>query len=124
MRGGIPVSRGDAMTDIEQRCEVEVGSGNVFIDLGLPDAEELAIKAEILVNILRIIKARKLTQKKAAEIMGIDQPGVSNLMHCKIRGYSTERLLKFLAALGNDVEISIRPTGVQGDGGRVCVVAY
>ena len=89
MRGGIPVSRGDAMTDIEQRCEVEVGSGNVFIDLGLPDAEELAIKAEILVNILRIIKARKLTQKKAAEIMGIDQPGVSNLMHCKIRGYST-----------------------------------
>lgn len=126
MRRGIPVSRGDTMIDTEERCEVEAGSGNVFIDLGLPDADELTIKADILVNILRIIKARKLTQKKAAEIIGIDQPGVSNLMHCKIRGYSTERLLKILAALGNDVEIRIKSASGRHDHahGSISVVAF
>ncbi len=111
------------MTDRDDTT-VEVSSGNVFADLGLPDADEMLLKADILINILRIIKERKLTQRKAARIMGIDQPGVSNLMHCRIRGYSIERLLKFLAALGNDVEIAIRPLEDPNTGGSVCVVAY
>jgi predicted XRE-type DNA-binding protein len=92
------------------RTAVEPSSGNVFADLGFPDPEEAFLKAQLAGRILELITDRKLTQKKAAVILGIDQPNVSALLRGKLAGFSTERLLRFLNRLGQDVEIIIRPT--------------
>jgi predicted XRE-type DNA-binding protein len=89
--------------------EQEPSSGNVFADLGLADAEEHLIKAGLVVKIGRIIRQRELTQAAAAQLMGIDQPKVSAMLAGQFRGYSVERLMRFLVALGNDVEIVVKP---------------
>ena len=89
--------------------EQEAGTGNVFADLGLPNAEEHLVKAGLVVRIARIIGQRKLTQAAAAQIMGIDQPKVSAMLSGQFRGYSVERLMRFLVALGHDVEIVVKP---------------
>ncbi len=89
--------------------EQEPGTGNVFADLGLPDASEHLLKAGLVVRIDRIIRQRKLTQAAAAELMGIDQPKVSAMLAGQFRGYSVERLMRFLVALGHDVEIVVKP---------------
>jgi predicted XRE-type DNA-binding protein len=101
----------------------EESSGNVFADLGLPDAEEHLVKAQLAIEIGRILKRRKLTQQAAAELMGIDQPKVSHLLHGRLGGYSTERLLHFLTALGRDVEIVLRTPPRSRRHGRLRVVA-
>lgn len=85
-------------------------SGNVFADLGLPGAEERFLKARLAAEIARAITGRKLTQAAAAKLMGIDQPKVSHLLHGRLAGFSTERLLTWLTALGRDVEIIVRKT--------------
>ncbi|MGH6960229.1 MAG: helix-turn-helix domain-containing protein [Dongiaceae bacterium] len=77
----------------------EVGSGNVFADVGLPDAELHLLKAEIVNRIDDILKERRLTQAAAARLMGISQPDVSKMLRGLFRGFSLERLLLFLAAL-------------------------
>jgi predicted XRE-type DNA-binding protein len=82
-------------------------SGNVFADLGLPGAEERLLKARLAAEIARAIAGRKLTQAAAAELMGIDQPKVSHLLHGRLAGFSTDRLLTWLTALGQDVEIVV-----------------
>ncbi len=87
----------------------EASSGNVFADLGLPDAGEHLIKAGLVVRIDEIIRDRKLTQTAAGELMGIDQPKVSAMLTGQFRGYSVERLMRFLVALGQDVEIVVKP---------------
>lgn len=89
--------------------EQEPSSGNVFSDLGLADAEEHLIKAGLVVKIGRIIRQRELTQSGAAQLMGIDQPKVSAMLAGQFRGYSVERLMRFLVALGHDVEIVVKP---------------
>lgn len=89
--------------------EVFHGSDNVFADLGLPDAQDMIVKAELARQILGIIKSRKLTQEKAAELLGVDQPKVSALTRGKLSGFSLERLFHFLNALGRDVQITIKP---------------
>jgi predicted XRE-type DNA-binding protein len=81
----------------------------VFADLGLENPEELLAKAELVQRISDIIAERKLTQVRAAELLGIDQPKVSALLRGKLDGFSTDRLFRFLNALGNDIEIVIRP---------------
>jgi len=83
-------------------------SGNVFADMGLPDAVELDTKARLGAAICRIVERRKLTQIEVAACLGINQPKVSALLHYKLEGFSVERLLRFLTALGHDVEIVIR----------------
>jgi predicted XRE-type DNA-binding protein len=83
-------------------------SGNVFADLGLPDAEERLAKAELARQIDHIIKKKRLTQERAAKILGISQPKVSALLHGKLAGFSMDRLLKFLMALDQDIEIRIK----------------
>ena len=83
-------------------------SGSVFADLGLPDAEELDTKLRLGVAICRIVERRGLTQAQAAAVLGVNQPKVSALLHYKLEGFSVERLLRFLTALGHDVEIVIR----------------
>jgi len=93
----------------KRTLEQEASSGNVFADLGLPNAGEHLIKAGLVVRIHRIIRQRKLTQAAAAKLIGIDQPKVSAMLSGQFRGYSVERLMHFLVALGQDVEIVVKP---------------
>jgi len=88
--------------------EQEPSSGNVFADLGLAEADEHLIKAGLVVKIDRTIRQRRLTQAAAAELMGIDQPKVSAMLAGQFRGYSVERLMRFLVAMGHDVEIVVK----------------
>ncbi len=98
------------MGDAKSRDEKWVkGNGNVFADLGFANADDLAIETELLRRIIAIIRARKLSQRAAARVLGIDQPKVCALMNGKTRGYSISRMIRFLAALDQDVEIRIRP---------------
>jgi predicted XRE-type DNA-binding protein len=87
---------------------VETGSGNVFRDLGFPHAEREQIRADLTLQIYRLIKQRGLTQAEAAEILGTRQPHVSTLMRGRSGMFSVERLMQFLTALGQDVEITVR----------------
>jgi len=84
-------------------------SGNVFADLGLPDADDLLAKANLALHIRRTIAARKLTQAQAAKLLGLDQPKVSSIINGRLEGFSTDRLLRFLNDLGCDVHISVSP---------------
>ena len=88
--------------------EKQLSSGNVFADIGVADAEEHLIKAGLVVKIDQIIRRRGLTQTAAAEAMGIDQPKVSAMLAGQFRGYSVERLMRFLVALGQDVQIVVK----------------
>ena len=88
----------------------EESSGNVFADLGLPHPEQELLKARLTLQIYRIIKARRVTQTQAGEILGIRQPQVSLLMRNRSGNFSVERLMDFLTALGHDVEVRVTPT--------------
>src|ERR1035438_7151380 len=83
-------------------------SGNVFADLGLPDAVELDTKARLCAALNRIVERQRLTQAEIAATLGINQPKVSALLHYKLEGYSVERLMHFLMALGHDVKIIVK----------------
>src|SRR3990167_7614698 len=89
---------------------VEEGSGNVFRDLGFPNPEREQLKADLTLQIYRLIKQRGLTQAEAGEILGIRQPHVSALMRGRSGAFSVERLMQFLTALGQDVQVTVRPT--------------
>jgi predicted XRE-type DNA-binding protein len=88
---------------------VLVGSENVFADIGLPNAEEHLIKAQLVYKIDGLMKARKLRQVDAATLFGVKQPDVSAMLRGDFRQFSVERLLRFLVALGQDVEIVVKP---------------
>ena len=88
--------------------KIEQGSENVFADLGRPDADAQLLKADLVARIDDIIRRRRLTQTRAAEILGLSQPDVSRLLRGDFRQYSVERLLRLLVVLGRDVEIVIR----------------
>ncbi|MBZ5728715.1 MAG: helix-turn-helix domain-containing protein [Acidobacteriia bacterium] len=94
-----------------KRTKVEIGSGNVFADIGLPNPEEALAKAEIARRVNLILASRKLTQVKAAAILGIPQPRVSDLNRGRLGKFSLEKLIDFAKRLGNDVEIRILPSG-------------
>jgi predicted XRE-type DNA-binding protein len=104
-----------------RRPRVEKGSGNVFADLGLPHPEQELLKAKLILQIYRLIKRRGLKQAEAGKILGIQQPHVSALMRNRAGAFSVERLMDFLTALGQDVEIIVRPT--RKPHGEVSVVA-
>jgi predicted XRE-type DNA-binding protein len=88
--------------------QVIQSSGNVFADLGLPDAAELHTKARLCAALNRIVERQRLTQAEVAAALGINQPKVSALLHYKLEGFSVERLMHFLIALGQDVEIIVK----------------
>jgi predicted XRE-type DNA-binding protein len=88
---------------------VTKGSGNVFADLGLPNPEQEMLRAQLTLHIYQIIKERGLTQTEAGKILGIRQPHVSVLMRNRSGAFSAERLMRFLIALGQDVEIVLKP---------------
>jgi predicted XRE-type DNA-binding protein len=83
-------------------------SGNVFVDLNLPQADDLLAKAELAAKIIAEIQRRRLTQSQAAAVLGIDQPKVSALKQGKLSGFSIERLMRFLLVLGRDIEITVK----------------
>ncbi len=87
----------------------ETGTRNVFRDIGIPNAEEHLIKAQLVLKIGTILKGRRLKQVEAANLLGIRQPDVSKMLRGEFRQFSVERLLHFLVALDQDVEIIIRP---------------
>ena len=92
-----------------KRIEVHESGGNIFADLGLPDADNHFLKAQIVAELYRLTNARKLTQDKAGALMEISQPEVSRLFKGNFREYSIERLIAFLTAFDRDVEIVSRP---------------
>ncbi len=85
------------------------GSGNVFRDLGLPDADLLQAKADLVHQISALIEKGGLTQMQAADVLRVTQPKISALLHGRLDGFSMDRLVRFLNALDQDVEISVRP---------------
>ena len=89
--------------------EVERSSGNVFADLGLPDAEKLKIKSGLVIEIARAVRRLGLTQEEAGRRMGIPQPKVSGLMRGDFANLSERKLMDCLNRLGYDIEISVRP---------------
>ena len=93
---------------MSKEMDIQVSSGNIFADLGLPNSDEMLMKAELVRQITEILSQRKLNQVQAAEVLGIDQPKVSALMRGKLTGFSTERLFRFLNALGCDVKIVVK----------------
>ena len=92
------------------RARVRAGTGNVFADLGLSDPDERLAKAELAHRIGELIKSKKLTQSQAARRLGVDQPKVSALLSGRLEQFSTDRLLRFVNRLDQDVFIVIRPT--------------
>jgi predicted XRE-type DNA-binding protein len=91
-----------------EEIECEMSSGNVFADIGVENPEEELTKAKLVWEIEQIIKKKKLTQATAAKVMGINQPKVSALIRRKLDGFSVERLIHFLNALGQDIDIVVR----------------
>jgi len=108
---------------MNEETKIVESSGNVFEDLGLPNAEERLAKAQIVSQIARIIKKRKLTQTQAAKQLGINQPKISALLRGNLAGFSTDRLIKFLNLLGQDVDIVIKPSPRSQKFGHVSVSA-
>ena len=96
--------------------KIERGSGIIFADLGLPDADAHLLKAELVTQIDKIIRERRLKQVDAAKLLGLSQPDVSRLLRGSFREYSMERLLRLLTALGRDVHIVIRESHSERPG--------
>jgi predicted XRE-type DNA-binding protein len=111
------------MKKIKEVKKVQKSSGNIFADLDLSSPQDRLVKAELAHQICQAIAARRLTQTKAAEIMGLDQPKVSALMHGKLKGFSVERLFQCLNDLGHEIRITIRPVRPGSRRGDTHVVA-
>lgn len=101
---------------------IKSGTTNVYADLGLPDAEEMLVKAQLATKIGDIIKCRKLTQVQAAELLGIPQSKLSGLLRGQFRGISETKMLECLTRLGRDIEIVIRSAPRSRTEGHVSVV--
>lgn len=99
-----------------EEISVTPSSGNVFEDLGLPDAEELLIKSNLAIKISKIIEKRHLSQAEAAVVLGVPQPKISMIQHGKLRGFSLEKLCHLLTRLGRDVDIVIKNRKKDGAG--------
>ena len=107
----------------ERRDPVIRGTGNVFADLGFPDAEERQAKLRLAYALNQVLEARKLSQADAAKVLGVTQPKISALRHYKLAGFSVERLMNLLTALDQDIEIVIRRKPRSRKAGRISVVA-
>jgi predicted XRE-type DNA-binding protein len=92
-----------------QEAAIEEGSGNVYADLRYTDAEDMAVKAQLVTKIAELIRERGLTQEGAARVLSLTQPKISKLFKGQFRGVSERRLLRCLTRLGKDVEIVVKP---------------
>ena len=103
------------------RKRYEIGSRNVFKDLGLPHADEHLVKAQLVYKIDTIMKERGLKQAETADLLGVNQPDVSKMLCGNFRQFSVERLMRFLVALDQDVEIVVKPNRGRSDAAAVHV---
>jgi predicted XRE-type DNA-binding protein len=103
----------------KRKIDAHEGSGNIFADLELPDAEGLLLKSGIVIELHRLIKERGLTQVKAAKLLGITQPDLSHLLRGDFEDYSAERLMKMLTVFEQDIEIVMKPHRQSGVRGRI-----
>ena len=103
----------------KKKIEVHESAGNIFADLGLPDADAHFLKAQLVAELYRLTTERELTQARAGDLMGISQPEVSRLFKGNFREYSVDRLLGFLTAFDRDIEIVSRPRPTTGEPGRI-----
>ena len=101
----------------------EVGSGNIFADLGLPNAGEHQLKAALVVQLKRLIAERGLTQVAAAKLIEMKQPDLSKLMRGQFRLVSVEKLMRMLTAFDQDVEITLKPHRKRGTAGRITFIS-
>jgi predicted XRE-type DNA-binding protein len=102
--------------------KVTPSSGNVFADLGFTDPDEELAKAQLATHIRQVLKRRRLTQTAAAKLMGVDQPKVSALLNGRLAGFSSDRLMRLLTALGQDVEIVVKGKPRSRARGRISVI--
>lgn len=102
-----------------RRIPIEASSGNVFADLGLPDAIDLDTKVRLAVKINKLLAAQRLNQATAAARLDVSQPKISALKNYRLEGFSVERLMNFIAALGEDVKISFSPRKTVGSHGKI-----
>jgi predicted XRE-type DNA-binding protein len=107
----------------EASISVTASSGNVFADIGLPDADEELTKAQLASHIRHVIHDRRLTQAAAAKLLSIDQPKVSALLNGRLANFSSDRLMRLLTALGQDIEITIKAKPRNRARGRIKVVS-
>ncbi len=107
----------------QEEMKVTRSSGNVFADMGLPDADDALAKAKVAYVINSVIKRRKLTQVKAGEILGLDQANVSRLMCGRLNGFTLDRLFRLLNALDIDVEVTFKEKPATRPHGAVMVHA-
>jgi predicted XRE-type DNA-binding protein len=117
------MAKRNAETTAEADETITRGTGNIFADLGYADADERQTKLRLAHAINRVIARRRLTQAAAAEKLGVSQPKVSALANYRLDGFSVERLMIFLTALDQDVEIVIKNKPRSRAGGRISVVA-
>ena len=106
----------------KSRINVSASSGNVFADIGVPQPEEELAKAQLASRIREVVRLKRLTQTEAASLMAIDQPKVSALMNGRLNSFSSERLMRLLTRLGQDVEIVLRTNPRGQRRGRIRVV--
>jgi predicted XRE-type DNA-binding protein len=107
---------------VTERHEIHEGSGNVYRDLGFPDAEEMLVKAQLVHKISEIIRNKGLTQVEAAKILGLTQPKLSGILRGQFRGVSERKLIDCLTSLGRDVEIVVKDAPRRRAGGKLTVV--
>ena len=112
---------GRTRTTTEEPRPIDRGSGNVFADLGIPNPDLALAKAELVQRIRDLIAERKLTQAKAAALLGLDQSKISALVRGRVEGYTMDRLFRFLTALGQRVEITVRPNAMHPEERAVVV---
>ena len=89
------------------KLKVERSSGNVFADLGFADAEELKLKAGLVMKLADVMRARGLNQTAAAKLTGISQPDLSKVLRGRFRDMSADRLIRALVRLGSEVDIDV-----------------
>jgi predicted XRE-type DNA-binding protein len=99
------------------------GTTNVFDDLGFPDAVELQTKTRLALAVNELLQARKLKQREIGVLLGVTQPEASALKSYHLGQFSVERLMEFLTALNQDVEIVIRPRANSSETGHISVLA-
>lgn len=102
----------------------ELSSGNVYADLGVKDADAMLVKAELVMTISRIIRQRGLTQSAAAELLGLPQPKLSNILRGQFHGVSERRLIDCLTRLGQDVEIVVKEKPRSRAVGKLSVTVF
>jgi predicted XRE-type DNA-binding protein len=98
------------------------GSGNIFADLGLPNAEEHQLKAALVVQLKRLMTERELTQTEAAKLVEMKQPDLSKLLRGHLKLASVEKLMRVLTAFDQDVEIRLKPHHKRGEAGRITLI--